>query len=171
MTIDYSSPGKVIFLMIDYIRKMLDNIPEDTKGESATPAAHHLFDIAEDTTKLSHADADLFHHFVAQLLYLSKRACPDIQLAVSFLCTRVRVTDIDDYKNLARVMKYIQVTSGLPMIFSIDKSGNIKWYVDAEFVVHQDMRSHNDGFMNMGTVGAYVQSIKQKLKTKRLTWA
>ena len=29
MTIDYSSPGKVIFLMIDYI---FDNIPEDMKG-------------------------------------------------------------------------------------------------------------------------------------------
>ena len=45
MTIDYSSPGKVIFLMIDYIGKMLDNIPEDMKGESATTATHHLFGI------------------------------------------------------------------------------------------------------------------------------
>ena len=46
MTIDYSSPGKVILLMIDYIGKMLDAIPEYIKLESATPAAHHLFDIA-----------------------------------------------------------------------------------------------------------------------------
>ena len=78
MTIDYSSPGKVIFLMIKYIGKMIDTITEDMKGESATPAAHHLFDIAEDATKLSQADADHFHHFVAQLLYLSKRERPDI---------------------------------------------------------------------------------------------
>ena len=28
MNIDYSSPGKVIFLKIDNIGKMLDNIPE-----------------------------------------------------------------------------------------------------------------------------------------------
>ena len=80
MTIDYSSPGEVIFLNIDYNGKMIDNIAEDMKGESATPAAHHLFDIAEDATKLSQADADHFHHIVAQLLYLSKRASPDIQL-------------------------------------------------------------------------------------------
>ena len=73
--------------MIDYIGKMLDNIPEDMKGESATPADHHLFDIAEDTTKLSQDDADLFHHFVAQLLYLLKRVRPYIQIAVSLLCT------------------------------------------------------------------------------------
>ena len=70
MTIDYSSPGKVILYMTNYIGKMLDNIPEDIKGESATPSSYHLFDIAEDKTKISQADSDLFHHFVAQLLYL-----------------------------------------------------------------------------------------------------
>ena len=46
MTIDYSSPGKVIFSMVDYIGKMLDDIPEDMKGVSSTLAAHHLFDIS-----------------------------------------------------------------------------------------------------------------------------
>ena len=32
MTIDYSSPGKLIFSMVDYILKMLDDIPEYMKG-------------------------------------------------------------------------------------------------------------------------------------------
>ena len=32
---------------------MLYKIPEDIKGESASPATHHLFDITEDETKLS----------------------------------------------------------------------------------------------------------------------
>ena len=77
-TIDYSSPGKVIFSMINYTGKILDNITEYTKGESATPASHHIFDNAEDATKLSQAYADILHHFVAQLLHLSKRARPDI---------------------------------------------------------------------------------------------
>ena len=60
------------------------------KGESSTPVKHHLFDIAEDETKLYQTDADLFHHFVAQLFYPSNRAHPDIQLKVSLLCTQVR---------------------------------------------------------------------------------
>ena len=114
MTNDYSSTDKVIFLMIDYIGKFIDDIPEDIKGGSSTPAAHHLFDISEDATKLSQDYADLFHHFVAQLLYLSNRARLDIHLAVSSMCTIVRGTDTDDYKNLVRVMKYIQVTIDLP---------------------------------------------------------
>ena len=105
VAIYYSFPGKLIFSMIDYIGKMIDDIPEDMKGESATPDAHHLFDIAEHATKLSQADADLFHHFVAQLLYILNRASPDIQISVSFLCTRVRGPDTDEYKNLVRVMK------------------------------------------------------------------
>ena len=53
ITIDYSSSGKLIFSVIYYIGKMLYDIPEDMKGESSTPAAHNLFAIAEDSTKLS----------------------------------------------------------------------------------------------------------------------
>ena len=135
------------------------------KGESAPPAAHHLFDIAEDATKISQAEADLFHNFLTQLLYLSKSARPDIHLAVSFLCNRVRGPDTDEYKKLARAMKDIQVTIGLPLIFSINKSGNIKWYVDAAFAVNNDMRSHTGGFMTMGTGGAYVQHRKHNPNT------
>ena len=88
---------------------------------------------------------------MAQLLYLSKRARPDIQLAVSLLCNIVRVPDTDDYKNLARVTKYIHGTIGLPMMLSIDKSVNIKWYVDTVFAVHKYMRSHDGGFTSMVT--------------------
>ena len=85
ITIYYSSLGNVIFLMIAYTGRMIDNIPDDMKGKSDTPTAHHLFYIAEDETKISQADADIFHHCLAQLLYLSKRSLPYIQLAVSFL--------------------------------------------------------------------------------------
>ena len=105
MNIDYSSPSKVILLMINYIGNMIDYIPEEMKGKSSTPASHHLFEISEDATKLSHSDAELLHHFVAQLLYLSKGDCPEIQIVVYLLCTRVRGHDTDDYKNIARVTK------------------------------------------------------------------
>ena len=68
-------------------------------------------------------------------------------------------------------MKYIQGIIGLPLILSIDKSVNIKWYVDALFAVHKYMRSHTGGFMTMGTGGGYVHSSKQKPNTKSSTEA
>ena len=69
------------------------------------------------------------------------------------------------------LMEYIQGTIVLPLIFSIYKLLNIKWYVDAEFAVHKDMRSHTGGFMIMGKGGAYVNSRKQNPNTKSLTEA
>ena len=80
---------------------------------------------------------------------------------MSFICCIVREPDVDENKKLARVVKYIQDNIGLPLIPSIDKSGNIKWYVDSEFSAYKNMRSHTGGVMKMGTGQAYVQSIKR----------
>ena len=71
MNIDYSFPGKAKFFMIDYIENILDDIPEDMRGEPEKPASHHLFDISDDATKLSWTNTDIFHHFVVHLLYLT----------------------------------------------------------------------------------------------------
>ena len=47
----------------------------------------------------------------------------------------------------------------------MDKSGNIKWYVDAALAVHKDMRRNNGVFVNMITVRACVQSINNNKNT------
>ena len=84
ITIDYSLTGKVVFYMVNYIGKMIDDFSEDMNGESATSAAHHRFYIAKDTTQRSQTDT-YFYQFLAQLLYLSKSLHTDIQFAVYFL--------------------------------------------------------------------------------------
>ena len=68
MTTDYYSPGKVKPSMVEYIGKLLADIPEYMKGESETPAAHQAFNVAEDATNMYQTDADLYHHFVVQLM-------------------------------------------------------------------------------------------------------
>ena len=68
-------------------------------------------------------------------------------------------------------MKYIQGNIGIPLILTIDKSGNIKWYRDAAFVVHKDTRSHTGGLMTLGIGGAYIQYSKQQINTKSSTEA
>ena len=65
-------------------------------------------------------------------------------------------------------MKYVQGAIGLPLIPSIDKYINIKWYVDAEFAVYNDMRIHTGGFMTMVTDGSYVM-FRKKMNTKNST--
>jgi Reverse transcriptase (RNA-dependent DNA polymerase) len=81
MTLDYSIDGKVQIKMFDYIDNMLKELPADMDGESATPAPNHLFEVnSENQVLLGKEKADMFHHNVAKLLFLCKRATrPDIQ--------------------------------------------------------------------------------------------
>ena len=105
MTLDYSTKVKVKISMYDYIDKLLTELPSDMNGSAKTPAASHLFNVNKEAKKLQEESAQLFHHLVAKLLYLSRRTRQDIQTAVAFLCTRVQCPDEDDYKKLTRVMQ------------------------------------------------------------------
>jgi len=82
MCIDYMEKGKVKISMHEYINKMLAELPSDMNGTSTTPAALHLFNIDKGAEKLDTDRAQLFHHLVAKLLYLSRRSRQDIQTAV-----------------------------------------------------------------------------------------
>ena len=87
-------------------------------------------------------------------------------MGVSFLFNRVRDPGVGDYKKLERLIDYTQGTIGMTMILSMDRSGNIKWYFDAAFTVHEDMRSNTGGFMNMVNSRDYIKSRKKNLNTK-----
>ena len=113
----------------------------------------------------------MFHHNTAKLLFLSKRARPDIQTAVAFLTTRVKLPDRDDYKKLARVMKYLRATVDLSLILEADDLNVVKWWVDGSFAVHPDMKSHTGATMLLGKGSLYSASTRQKLNTKSSTEA
>ena len=63
------------------------------QGTTSTPAAEYLFKSWTNSELLDKETAELFHHVKAQLLFLCKYARPDIQTAVSFLCTKVKCPD------------------------------------------------------------------------------
>ena len=150
MTLDFSLPGKVQISMEQYIRNMLSELPEDMEGTATTPAAEHLFKINETPTCLNDTDAMFFHHNVAKLLFLCKRARPDLQAAVAFLSTRVKRPDHDDYKKLVRAMKYLQKTITVPLTLEADDLQLVHWRIDGAFATHRDMRSHTGGAMSLG---------------------
>ena len=96
MTIDYSEDGKVKLTMYEYLEDILVEAPDDMDEIAVNVAGEHLFKVNPDCKKLDHEIADYFHRTVARLLFASKRARPDLQTAVSFLCTRVASSDKDD---------------------------------------------------------------------------
>jgi hypothetical protein len=75
---------------------------------------------------------------------------PDIQTAVSFLTSRLKSPDEDDYKKLTRVIKYLRGTVDMVLTLSADGTGEVKWYVDASFAVHPDVKGHTGGTLSLG---------------------
>ena len=171
MTLDFSVDGKVSVIMKDYIEDILDETPADMNGKAATPAANHLTEVNHDAETLSESDSQMFHTNTAKLLFISKRARPDIQTAVAFLTTRVRGPDVDNYKKLTRVIKYLRGTINLNLTLEADDAHIVKWWIDAAFATHVDYKSHTGGTMTMGKGSVYSTSIGQKLNTKSSTEA
>ena len=169
LTLDYSVKGKVIFTMYDFIEDILNEVPDDMGGTKPTPAKSNLFTIDDTSEPLDTKASEFFHRTTARLLYAAKRVRPDLQLVVSFLCTRVKRPTVQDYAKLTRAIQYLRGTLELPLILGTDGSGTLRWSVDASFAVHKDMRSHSGAVLTMGSGTRIAASTKQKINTKSST--
>ena len=169
MTLDYSEEGKVKIKMLDYVEKMLADLPKEMDGEAITPAANHLFDVDEDSPKMGEEQAQFYHTYVAKTLFLCKRARPDLQPTVAFLSTRIQSCNEDDYKKLVRMLQFLRATKSDYLTLSAESLHNVRWWVDASYAVHPDMKSHTGGCMSLGRGVIYGTSKKHRLNTKSST--
>jgi hypothetical protein len=167
MTLDFTVPRKVKITMIDYVKDMMLLFFDHDKSDSTakTPAAEHLFRVNNASTSLTQEAATIFHNFVAQCLFLTKRARPDISTAVAFLTTRVKGPDKDDWKKLVRMIRHLRGTTQLPLILRADSVPVPKWWVDGSHATHPNMRGHTGGCMSLGDGMPINTSTKQKMNT------
>jgi len=172
MQFDYTAIGKVSISMIDFVDSIIDDAPTDMgRGVYATPAVAKLFDVNQNATPLDKQTSEEFHTLVAKLLYLSKRARPDISTAVAFLTTRVTKPTEQDYAKLRRCIGYLRGTREMKLTIEATDPGKIRWYADASFAVHHDMRSHTGVVMTMGKGAVLSMSTRQKINTTSSTEA
>ena len=129
-------------------------------GHAKTPALNNLFDVRKESPYLKKNDQEFFHSTVARLLFLCKRGRPNIQIAVAFLCTQVQKSQQDDKDKLRSMIHYLRSTSDLTLKLWDDNLNTMKWWVDAAFAVHDDMKSHTGGAMSMGLGAAFGTSRK-----------
>ena len=110
--------------MLNYLEDIVVEAPLDLKTgpKHKTPASRKLFTVNKDSPLLCKKKSELFHWLVAMLLFASKRAYHDIQLAVSFLCTRVKNPTEEDYKKLGWLIRYVGKTIHIPLILGADDS-------------------------------------------------
>ena len=143
ITIDYSIPGKVVFIMFDYLEDVIVEAAEDMKNSCSYYLGNNqLFNVDYDSPSLPPKDAELFHRHITRLLFASKRSRPDMQVRVAFLCTRVKLSTEQNYKKLGRVISYPKEPVHLPLVKGVDDNGTVTWNIGASFAVHPDCKSH-----------------------------
>ena len=101
---------------------------------------------------------------------MSKRARPDIQVAVSFLTTRVQSPDEDDWKKLDRLMRYLKGTIDMKLTLQDDGKGP-RWWIDSSHGVHPDMKGHTGTSLSLGKGSVFSKSTKQKINATSSTEA
>ena len=125
--------------------------PQEIDGTVVTPALKNLFVVRKDATELNEENSDTFHSVVAKLLFIMKRARPDLETAVSFLMTRVSKSDEDDWKKLKRCLGFIKGTMEDKRIIGADNISDLFVWVDASHAIHEYLKGHTGGVMSMGT--------------------
>ena len=89
----------------------------------------------------------------------------------SFLTTRVWIPDKDDWGNLKRILRYVQWEINLTLILRSYSLPVIKWWVDASYMAHPDMRGHTGDTTPLGRFSITGISKKHRINAKISTEA
>ena len=154
------------------IEEMLSEFDKaETKGgctkSSTSPKNILIFN--EHWKKLKHNKVMEFHNMATKHLYATKRARTDTCTVITFLTKKVCVSEKENWFKLVLLMWYIRGTCTLPLLLSANGSGILKWWVDASFAVHPNMRGSYGGGLSLGRGFTIVSSTKQNLNMKIFT--
>ena len=151
------------------ILETFDKIYTKSKGTKKSAAPANLFTVQEYCKHINKELSEQFHSIIAQVLFNTKLARPDTGTSVSFLTTRVRAPDQDDWLKLPHLMMYIRGTIYLPLTLSANGTIMLKWYVYGFYGVNPNMRGHSGGLLSIGTGLPISSSTKKKLNTRSST--
>lgn len=148
------SSVKVSVTVVGFMDSILLSYP--VEGFAMTPAASTLFDIRDPSAPgnciATSAEQNLFHSTVAGCLYLVKTR-PELKATVSFLATRVTKCDLDDFKKLQRMLRYIQRTRTQGMRLRPGASMEVSLWDSAFYGVNVDGKSHTGSAIVLGDGG------------------
>ena len=169
MDLDYSNPGVVKISMQGLTDQVLEDIP--VTKTVRTPATVDLFSVNDESKELEKEKKEKFHSVVAKLLYMAKRARPDILTAVAFLTTRVQLATEQDWNKHERIIQYLNGTKDLALYLNANDGIIVNSFIDASFACHPDGKSHTGEMITLGGGAVISKSSKQKLVTRSSTEA
>jgi hypothetical protein len=128
MMLDYSTTGVVTVDMVNYVTQMCLDFPYDIE-EFNCPWTDKLFKVDVKSKPLEEERSKIFHTFVMKEMFASKRARQDVQLAISFLCTRTKKPAEQDWSNLLRMIGVLKKTKNDINVLEASDDQKSKWHV------------------------------------------
>ena len=164
MVFDFTTEGTDMIEMKNNIEELLKYT--ETKTSAPTSAEVNLLDVNDKNELLSDVERAKFHTVVAKLLYLSKRARPDILLATSYLTTRVTRETEGELEKLSRCLEYLNGSKDITLRLDGRDYDTVTVYVDASYGTHADRKSHMGTGLTLGRAFICGYSRKQRINTK-----
>ncbi len=113
----------------------------------------------KDAVLLGSKEATYYHTVTAKLLYLAKRARPDILMIISFLCTTAPT--VEDMLKLKHLLGYLHGTRDQVLIINKIQNDQLVMYIDAAYALHEKGESHSGLVIAIGGTVVFVSSKKQ----------
>jgi hypothetical protein len=80
---------------------------------------------------------------------------------IAYLSTKVRNPSINDWDKLTNFLRFLKNTNEDTLRLSMEDNCIVKWYLDASFAVHEDMKSHTGAVLTLG------EGVLQAISTKQ----
>jgi hypothetical protein len=130
MVLDFTHAAQVKVTMFGYTDDVLKS--SEVSGTARTPGTDGLFEVRDSALPVPEEVRVWFHKHVAMILYLAKRARPELFTAVSYLAALVTKCNSDDVDKLIRLIRYVRGTREMGMILKPGASGiRVHLFVDA----------------------------------------
>ena len=169
MYIEFCKNNMVTISMFKRMNEALEMVSGGVKGATTPTAKKNLFDVDCASQLLDEDWGDTFYSVVAKLLWIAKRGRPDLELSLSFLCTRVATPSIDDWHKLERVLTYLSCTKHERRFIGINNISIMNTYIDASYAVHPNMRGHTGGAISFGHDAVHSKASNQNINVKSST--
>lgn len=166
MIFEYNDEGYVTISMEDLVMEIINDLSLQPTSKATTPASANLYDVNQTSELLSPTMHALFHSVTMKLLYVAKRARPDVLTAVGFLTTRVQRSTMEDLKKLTRVGAYLNATRTLKLKLHVKDKIKVEVYIDASHGTHLDGKGQSGATLRIGEGSVSNISSKQKLVSK-----
>ena len=168
MNLDYRTRGQVKIKELYYIEEIITAFDKAAPGNNSTKSSTspvNLSVVDEDFNNIKQIKVAYFQNLVVKTICATRQVRPDTCTSILFLTMRVRESDEDDWKKLVWMMQYLAGMQTLPLILSANGIGILKWWVDAYFAFHPNIRGHSRGGIYMERGFPIAGSTKQNLNS------